>query len=300
VGAGRPQVLHSFGGTLPRCCIRPGPPPARPVHGDRAMFHIVSHATKNTFLFHSWTEGLVLWQRIVEEVPQLEALVLMPDHVHLLHLTDVRRRLAHALSSYVLHRNAARGQSGAGVDPLPEAMPLPNREHTRRTERYVYLNPVRGHLVPDPLSWPLSTYRDKLGLAAWPIVTVSRDPARLHEYVCSDETVDVRNRAFPSHTLSTDDAVRVLHATSAVTRTPLARLQRRGAARTLFLRAASVLCPKVPRTDIARLVSATRHTAIRAAAERDAATRAVAHAVGDDRFPPLYDVDLRRLPGWRR
>jgi hypothetical protein len=264
------------------------------------MLHLVAHATSRTWLFHTWAEGLVLWQRILEEVPQLAVLVLMPDHVHLMHDVDVRRRLAHALSSFVSHRNAARGQSGPGVVPLPPAAPLSNRDHERRTERYLYLNPVRGNLVKDPIEWPLSTYRDKLGLMAWPVVSVSRDPQELHSYVSSDPSVHVAGSRFPGTTLVTKDIVRVLHATSAVTRTPLSRLQHRGPARTLFLRAAAELCPKVDRSTVARLVSATRYTAIRAAGVRDDAVRAVAHAVGDERFPPLYDVDLRRLPGWRR
>src|SRR5687768_8844119 len=59
------------------------------------MFHLVAHATSHTFLFHTWAEGLMLWERILTEVPRPEALVLMPDHVHLLHDVDVRRRLAH-------------------------------------------------------------------------------------------------------------------------------------------------------------------------------------------------------------
>src|SRR4029450_5087460 len=99
---------------------------------------------------------------------------------------------------------------------------------------------------------------------------------------------------------ASDDLVRVLHATSAVTRTPVAWLPRRGPARSLFLRAAAALCPNATRGQVADLVDVDRKTAIRASKQRDPAVRAVAHALADLRFQRLADGDLRRIPGWSK
>src|SRR5262245_37094829 len=72
------------------------------------MFHHVAHSVEPTVLFYTWAEGLRLWRRIILEVPEILAFVIMPNHIHLLHLVDVRRQLAHAIGSYVHERNARR------------------------------------------------------------------------------------------------------------------------------------------------------------------------------------------------
>jgi hypothetical protein len=262
------------------------------------MFHHVAHSVEPTLLFHTWPEGLRLWKKIVAEVPEILAFVIMPNHLHLLHLVDVRRQLAHAIGSYVRERNARRGTKGLGVKTLPPADPVIGFQKQRRDERYVYLNPTKAGLVKDPLEWPLSTYRDRLGLTAWPVVAVAREPARLHRAVSSDPSVDVKGSLFPTPTLRTDDLLAVLHATSAVTRTPLDQLGRRGPARTLFLRAAAQLCPTAPRAEVAAFVHAKRAAATRAAHTGDPAVRLVSMALADPRFPPLHGRDLRRLSGW--
>ena len=44
----------------------------------------------------------------------------------------------------------------------------------------------------------------------------------------------------------------------------------------------------------------TRWAVLEARAREDARVKAIARVVGDDRFPPLLDGDLRTLPAWRR
>jgi len=105
------------------------------------MFHHVAHSVEPTVLFYTWSEGLRLWKRILVEVPEVFAFVIMPNHLHLLHVVDVRLQLAHAIGSYVHERNARRGWNTAGVKPLPPADPVASFEKQRRDERYVYLNP---------------------------------------------------------------------------------------------------------------------------------------------------------------
>jgi len=152
--------------------------------------------------------------------------------------------------------------------------------------------------VKDPLEWPLSTYRDRLGLVTTPVVPVAREPVRLHRIVSSDPSVKLQGTPFPVPTVQTTELEAILQATSAVTRTPLSQLQKRGPARTLFLRAAAKLCPTATRAEAAAMVGARRAAAARAARTKDPAVRCVALALADRRFPPLYDHDLRRLTGW--
>lgn len=263
------------------------------------MLHQVARALPGRLLFTSWSEGRALWDRVVRAAPGLTALCLMPDHLHLLHEADLREPLAHALSGHTRWLNARRRRAGPLMEPLQAPGPLRDDGKVRRNVRYVHLNPCRAHLVADPLAWPLSTHRDAVGLAAFPVVPVRRDPEGFHRYVSSDPLVRVDGTELPRVTVAVPDATQVLHATSAVTRTPLPDLLRRSPARALYLKAARTLTPESHRT-IADGVGLTRWAVLKHRPREDERVRAVARAAGDPRFPPLWDVDLRESRGWLR
>lgn len=261
------------------------------------MYHLVARSADGRLLFRTWVEGLALWRRVVRRVPGIVAFAVMPDHLHLVHLHDVRQPLAQVLAGYARWRNRARGERGRVFEPLPAAQRLPDEEHCRRTIRYVHLNPCRARLVRDPLAWPLSTHRDAVGLAAVPAVRQRRDAQAFHAYVSADPAVEPGGTPLPVPTARGCDLDDVVAAVSAVTRTPVEHLARRGPARTLFLRAAAAHCPAVARAAAAARVGAARSTAFAAAGLVDGS---VARALHDARFPSLASGDLRGGVGWER
>jgi hypothetical protein len=257
------------------------------------MFHLVARSVDGAPLFHTWAEARQLWDAVVGATPDRIALVLMPNHVHLLHPLDVRVRLAHALSGFTRWWHHTHGTSGRMFAELPPAEPIVDLQKQRRQVRYVHLNPCRARgLASDPLAWPFSTHRDACGLAVPAVVDRAKDVVAFHRYVSSDPHVEVQGTALPDESLEARDPLAVLHAVSAVTRTPLSWLAHRVPARHLYLRAALHLCPKTDRTSIGELVGVGRNGAARAARGNDAQVRAVARAVGDRRLAPLHD---RRL-----
>ncbi|MEZ4234925.1 MAG: hypothetical protein R3F59_01920 [Myxococcota bacterium] len=261
------------------------------------LYHLVARARPGRLLFTDWEEGVALSRRIVAAIPGIRALVLMPDHVHLLHDQDVRQRLARALAAHARWRNARHGLGGSLVAPLPRAERLVDAQKVRRSVRYVHLNPCRAGLVDDPLAWPLSTHRDAVGLAADPVVARHREPARFHRYVSSDPTVDVEGTDLPCAGLALLEPVDVLYATSAALRLPLVALRRRGPGRTLFLRAARTLTGASHQA-IADLVGVRRKT-VCGVRDGDAdSVRIVAAVAGDPRFAALDPGDLRHDPAW--
>jgi hypothetical protein len=247
-------------------------------------------------MFRTWCEARVLWDCVVRATPGLVAVVLMPNHLHLVHPVDVRRRLAGGLGAYVRWRNARRHEAGQVFDPLPDAWPLADDQKIRRYVKYTHLNPSRAGIIRDPLLWPFSTHRDRCGLAEPAVVPRARDVARFHRYVSSDPHVRVEGTDLPVVKLEVREPRLVLQAVSAVTRTCLDRLKRRGRARSLYLRAARELCPTATYAAIGDLVNVTKLTAIRAAARPDPAVAMVAQVVGDPRFPALDDRLLRWGP----
>ncbi len=252
------------------------------------MLHLVARTVGGELLFRDWREAGVAWRAVLRACPGLTALVLMPNHLHLLHDSDVRLRLAAALSGYTRWRDHHRGRPGPRMAPLPPAEPLDSRQKVQRNVRYTHLNPCRAGLCRDPLAWPFSTHRDAPGLAARPVVDAHRDPAWLHEYVSSDPTVHVQGTPLPVEHVQVADPVQVLHAVSAACRTPLSELRRQGPARRLYLRAARTLTPASLR-DLARVVGAGHQSALRAGVGLDRDVRLVSRLLDDPRFGPLGD-----------
>jgi hypothetical protein len=259
------------------------------------MLQMVARTVGGRALFRTWCEARVLWDFVVRSTPGLVALVLMPNHLHLVHPTDVRRRLAAGLGAYVRWRHARWGGSGQVLERMPDPRPLDDAQKLRRYIKYTHLNPSRAYLIKDPLLWPFSTHRDACGLAEPSAIPRAPDVVRFHRQVSSDPfvTPEGRGTEFPITKVEVDDPLLVLHAVSAVTRTCLDEMEHRGGPRTLYLRAARELCPGASFRQIGSLVNAGERTAQRAAKKQDSRIQMVARAVSDPRFPPLTDVPLR-------
>lgn len=262
------------------------------------MLHVVAHARPGTLIFRSWPEGMLLWRAIVARV-SFRALVVMPDHLHaLVRHGKEKGRLVHALVGFAQARNALRGERGPVWTEGIEATPVRGLQHVRRSVRYLHLNPARRALVDDPLAWPLSTHRDCVGLALPAVREVHRDPRRFHEWVSADPSVNPEGTLLPelSALPATDPSLEAIRAAvSALTRTTLTELSRRGPARTLLLCAAREFSEAPPRV-IAQFAGVDVSTVRRAAA--GGGLRLVERVLGDPRFPLLHDGDLRRLAAW--
>jgi hypothetical protein len=106
------------------------------------MHHHVAHALPRTLLFHTWSEAQVLWSFLTTRVPSIDALVLMPNHVHLLTVVDNRRSFGLALRAYARWRNTRRSAVGHVFAPVPDAHPLATADKVFRSERYIHLTPA--------------------------------------------------------------------------------------------------------------------------------------------------------------
>lgn len=272
------------------------------------MYHLVARAAPGTVLFREWAEGLALWDILVRTFPEAVAICVMPDHVHLvLPHADPAARLARAMSAYTRWRNHHRRARGTVWQAHPPAQAIPDDQHLARTIRYVALNPCRARLAPDPLTWPLSTHRDAVGLAGRPVVAVRRDAERHHAYVSADPTVDVAGTPLPSLPYADVTWPDIRDAACQVLRVLPAALATRGPARTLAVKAAwhhGLRDPAVLRRESGLGRTALWETVAevppRGARLDDPALNAIVRVVGDARFGPLWLGDLRRTQAWTR
>ncbi|MCB9679696.1 MAG: hypothetical protein H6737_31605 [Alphaproteobacteria bacterium] len=263
------------------------------------MFHYAARAASGSVLFHTWQEGVRLYEILGRNVTNPVALCIMPDHVHLQTPTDDRRSFAVGLAAFARARNAARGETGPVFEPTEPPVQLATRDKIRRSERYIHLNPCRAALADDPLAWPLSTYRDAVGLSVTPFRAPAPDPHRLHAYTSGDPTVDIRGTLLPVAPLGVATLTQIAEACCALYRAPIAALHRRGPTRALFLRAARVLTDATT-TEIADRARMSRRAVQDVEALLDDRVRQVARVVGDPRFASLPAGDLRTLYAWRR
>jgi len=265
--------------------------------------HLLLSAVEHTLLFRDHVEAGALWVRLRERLPEARAVCLMPDHVHVLHGRDVRRRLGDAANAYAQWRNARRGERGRVFEHLPPTEEVGAGQKARRHVRYIHLNPCRAGLVTDPLAWAWSTHRDAVGLALPPWRRRVPDPLAFHRYVSGDPTVHVRGTELPGLTLALPGGERgfraVQAAVSELLRVPWSEVTRRGPARRLVV-SATVELGALSISEVARLAGVTPRAVRQASVGSDPRVAQVAQVVGDARFPGLVVQDLRWQSGWRR
>lgn len=131
--------------------------------------HLVAHTRGGDRSLAGGERARWLWARLRAACPAALAMVLMPDHVHLVGPAGLLARLRAVLSAFT-------ARFGVRFDLLPP-QPAHSRAIALRMVRYVLLNPVREGLVDDPWSWPWSTLRD-LGGAVASAWTHPREVAR--------------------------------------------------------------------------------------------------------------------------
>ena len=122
------------------------------------MLHLVAHAVPGTLLFRDWTEAHALWQRLAR-VTGVRALVLMPDHVHLLveatdDGSDGRAFIARSKQYSGFHFRARTTQRLWQRDSFERV--LRDTEGSLAVSRYILANPVRAGLVARPFDYPFS------------------------------------------------------------------------------------------------------------------------------------------------
>lgn len=212
-----------------------------------------------------------LWTHLRRAFPKALAVVLMPNHPHVIAWVP-SAELARAVLVKIIAAFSRRFRLPRSTwqRAPPPKLVEPGQEST--VLRYVALNPARRNLVKDPLAWYWSTYADVVGAIADPWVAFDaiaphlprrlRDRGRLHDFVSSDKTTNVAGtprpvaaRDAPVATRALDD---ILLAAIAATRSARGAHRSRGPARAAFVwLAVTQGWDDVPR--LARLCGMTRN-----------------------------------------
>lgn len=272
------------------------------------MYQLVARAPQGQLLFRTHLEARALWIFITTAFPEALSLVLMPNHVHLdLPHDDPDDRLRDVMSAFARWRNRHRGESGPVWDAHPHAIKPADAKHARRLRRYTLLNPVRGLLVSDPLSWPWSLHRECVGLGFAGNFPTEPKVAAFHLYVSRDNDTKSPGSSLPVGTFGDVKVGDVVDAVCGITRCFVGEILRRGRPRTLVLQTAwahdlhnvGVLAATVG-CGVRAVYDTVEGIRGRGSRYDDPELVACMRAVGDPRFHALQEGDLRKSIDWNK
>lgn len=202
------------------------------------------------FLFNDPRIALYAWCALRAAFPDAIAACIMGNHIHLVvWVADpevATRQLAYVIAGIT---RVARIESG-WWSPIKPAAPIADVQKLEAQVRYVVLNPCRGDLTRDPLTWPWTTHRDVVGAVFDPWVSAERlaealeQPtdnfiAKHHYHVSNDTKAKIGGTPPPiaaaTTTVATYPLARIAGAACAATRSPTRELHTRKIARKAFV-----------------------------------------------------------------
>ena len=268
-------------------------------------YHHVALSLPETRLFDDVVEARALWLATTRSFPDLIALCLMPDHIHLLHPRYVPHRVSRLMSGYARWRNHHRRTPGSVWAPQRPVEEVAEGDHRRRMVRYIHLNPCRRKpLVGDPLAWPFSTHRDALGLARDPVIPRVASPRRFHRFVSSDSWVDPAGTPLPHPTHPAPGRAGLLalrEAYLALARLPAPAVAHHGPSRAELGRLLRGCTPERP-VLLARFLGVHPSGPARASSREQGWMAPYLRALDDPRFATLEAMNtaILRYPPYRR
>jgi len=158
-----------------------------------AFYHVTSRGNerRTIFLTQKNYERMIGYLESATERygAQIHCFCLMSNHYHLLLETprgNLRQILHHLNTSYTNYFNTKTGRAGHLFQGRYRAILLDKDHYAMELSRYIHLNPVRAHIVKNPLVYPWSSYKDYAGertgwdwvKTQWVLSQISRNEKR--------------------------------------------------------------------------------------------------------------------------
>jgi putative transposase len=135
-----------------------------------AFYHVTSRGNERKAIFLSpknYEKMIGYLESATERYgAQIHCFCLMSNHYHLLLETprgNLRQILHHLNTGYTNYFNAKTGRAGHLFQGRYRAILVDKDHYALELSRYIHLNPVKAHMVRDPLLYPWSSFKDYAG-----------------------------------------------------------------------------------------------------------------------------------------
>lgn len=151
---------------------------------QNAFYHVFNRGINKQDIFLSEQD----YQFFIKKLKDLKkkydysiyAFCLMPNHFHIsiqTRKTPISKIMASLLTSYSMYFNRTYKHFGSVFQNRFKSILIENDLYFLKLSQYIYLNPVRGGIVSDPLLYQYSGIREALGKEPYSIL--DRDIVRL-------------------------------------------------------------------------------------------------------------------------
>lgn len=151
---------------------------------QNAFYHVFNRGINKQDIFLSDSD----YQFFIKKLKGLKkkydhsvyAFCLMPNHFHIsiqTRKTPISKIMASLITSYSMYFNRTHGHFGPVFQNRFKSILIENNSYFLKLSQYIYLNPVKGGLISDPLLYGYSSIREVLGKE--PRLILDEDVVRL-------------------------------------------------------------------------------------------------------------------------
>lgn len=136
---------------------------------QNAFYHVFNRGINKQDIFLSDSDYKFFIKKLKDLKKKYDhsiyAFCLMPNHFHIsiqTRKTPISKIMASLITSYSMYFNRTHGHLGPVFQNRFKSILIENNSYFLKLSQYIYLNPVKGGLVSDPLLYQYSSIREAL------------------------------------------------------------------------------------------------------------------------------------------
>lgn len=137
---------------------------------QNAFYHVFNRGINKQDIFLSEDDYRFFIKKLIDLKKKYDhsiyAFCLMPNHFHISIQTrkaPISKIMASLLTSYSMYFNRTHNHFGSVFQNRFKSILIENNSYFLKLSQYIYLNPVKGGLVSDPLLYKHSSFKEALG-----------------------------------------------------------------------------------------------------------------------------------------
>lgn len=151
---------------------------------QNGFYHVFNRGTNKQTIFYEKSDYLFFLKKLKDLKGKYDhsiyAYCLMPNHFHISIQTrkiPISKIMSSLTTSYSMYFNRTYSHFGPVFQNRFKSILIENDPYFMKLSQYIYLNPVKAKLIPDPLLYPYNSLKEALGME--PLSILDSDIIRL-------------------------------------------------------------------------------------------------------------------------